>query len=537
MFKKLISRKTVSIIVSALLLGSVFTGCSKKKIEPVVNPTDVNKSGKITDKPVSMSFWISANTDVLATSKDLGQTEMAKELQKRTGVEMKYTHPAIGQETEQFNLMIASNQFPDIIVWNWTNYNGGVQKAMDDKIIIPLNDTFKNGLAPNFTKLLSSNPVLDKLAKTDNGTYFSFPMIREDDALSTYYGPVLRKDWLTDLKLEVPTTIDEWYTVLKAFKEQKKASAPLTFQESTMDSTNDFIGAFGIGKGMYQENGKIKYGPIENGYKDFLTTFNKWYKEGLLDPEYATQDRKAFDAKITGDKAGAFIGSPDSYIGTYLKLAKAKNPNYDLIGAPHPVLKKGETPKFMQKDYLVTTTWQAGISTQSKEKEIAAKWLDYFFSADGKLLTNFGIEGVSYKMENGKPVYTDLIKQNPDKLTMKQAMAKYTTSALGYGPGIQMVAPVAEQRFYPAQNEAIAAWMKADDSRRVPPITPTTEESKKVAKIMAEVNTYVSENYLKFVIGQKPLSEYDAFVSNIKKMGIDEVITINQAALERFNKR
>ncbi|MNF94974.1 hypothetical protein D3C84_777060 [compost metagenome] len=71
-------------------------------------------------------------------------------------------------------------------------------------------------------KLLDANPEIRKQISTDSGEIYSFPFIRNDPYLLTYYGLALRKDWLDKLKLEVPTTIEEWHTVLKAFKEKSE---------------------------------------------------------------------------------------------------------------------------------------------------------------------------------------------------------------------------------------------------------------------------------------------------------------------------
>jgi putative aldouronate transport system substrate-binding protein len=152
-------------------------------------------------------------------------------------------------------------------------------------------------------------------------------------------------------------------------------------------------------------------------------------------------------------------------------------------------------------------------------------------------LSNFGIEGESYNLKDGKPIFTDYILKNPQGLTMKQAMARYLTDGLGYYPGVQLKDPVQQQRFFPAQNLAIEAWMDGDVNWRVPPVSPSAAESAAYAKIMTDVKTYVDESYAKFVMGTMPISEYDTFVANLKKMGIEDAIKILQNSVDRFNKR
>ena len=71
----------------------------------------------------------------------------------------------------------------------------------------------------------------------------------------------------------------------------------------------------------------------------------------------------------------------------------------------------------------------------------------------------------------------------------------------------------------------------------MPPVTPAAEDSQRYASIMNEVNTYVSEKFVKFVMGQESLDNFDAYVEQIKKMNIEEAVKIQQAALDRYNKR
>lgn len=543
---KVKSNLLIFVMVFVVLLSLFTSGCTTKtNVEGKVNDTPSPKGEEVIDEvssdvsTESLTFWIVSSPDVLATETSLNDTPYAKALKEATGINVTYIHPPVGQETEQFNLLVASQQLPDIINWNWISYPGGPQKAINDNVIISLNDILENGKAPNLAKIYSERPEFDKLAKLDNGTYFCFPLMRFDDILNTYIGPVLRKDWLEELGMEPPMTIDEWYNVLKAFKDKKGATAPISFEDWTIISTNAFVGAYGSGRGFLLIDGKVKFGPIEPGYKEYLTLFNKWYQEGLLDPEWITQDRKAIDAKVTGSQTGAYLGTPDSWIGTYTKLMKEVDPNVDFVGVPNPRLNKNDPPPFNQKDWsvMLDNANNAGISTACKNVDLAAKLLDFQYGEEGMTLGNYGIEGESYTLVDGKPIFTELIKENKDGLTMKQAMARYLTNGLGGYPGVQLKDPVWQQRLFPCQNLAIEAWMDGNPDWRIPPVSPTEEESSRFANIMTEVNTYVLEMHTKFIIGQEPLDNYDIFVDNLNKFGIQDAIKINQDALDRFNSR
>lgn len=521
-----------------LLLG----GCSDKTSSSTeVSTEDYAKTHKIGSYPIQTDVELTRWTDStlfaqqLAVKPTMEEFPFVQELGKRTGVKEKYVLPAINQANEQLNMMFASGEFTDIIEWNFLqNYPGGPEKAIRDGNILKLNDLFAK-YAPNLTAYLKNHPEIDKQIKTDDGTYYGFPFIRGDDYLKTYGGMILRQDWLDELGLQVPTTIDEWHTVLTAFKEKKGATAPLTFVSTPrlFDDlqTGAFYGAFGVKRDFYMEDGKVKFGPLEPGFKDFLVTMRQWYTEGLLDKDIATVDGKIRDANMTSGKSGAAYGLAGGGIGKWLTALKAQDPKADLVGAPYPVLHKGDTPKFGQKDFSAPAGGNFAISPQSKHPELAVQLLDYGYSKEGALFFNFGQEGVSYTMENGSPKYTDLIKDN-----YAQNLTLYTR-ATG-GPTIQ------DKRYYeqyaalPQQQAAVRTWMKTDvDQYQLPPISPTAEESAEFSQIINEVNTLVDETTIKIVLGTEPIEAYDEFIQKLKVLNIDRAIEIQQAALDRYNQR
>ena len=154
----------------------------------------------------------------------------------------------------------------------------------------------------------------------------------------------------------MPTTIDEWYTVLKAFKEKKNADSPLVIPAIASVSLNNirltgaFIGAYGIKYDFYVEKGKVKYGPAEPAFKDFLVTMNKWYKEGLLDKDLGVTDRKGGDAKILSGRSGALVGWAGGDMGKYLDAMKSKDPEVRLHRRPVPHAEEGPEAQVRSPD-------------------------------------------------------------------------------------------------------------------------------------------------------------------------------------------
>lgn len=533
-------------VSAILLLSVVLAGCSQgegkgteaKPEDGQSNPSDLGSSYPLKSNE-GFKSWESLNGNAVTFYPNLADTPFGKALAEKTGVEVKYIHPNEQQTKEQFNLMIASDELPETIEYDWTgrsagSYPGGPEKAIKDGVILELNDIIDK-YAPNLKKKLDADKELDKMVKTDSGKYYVFPMIRNPSGL-VFRGPMIRKDWLDDLKLPVPTTIAEWETTLKAFKEQKGAKAPLsvTYTGGNFEIRDAFIGAYHTSNSFYiDDEGKVKYGPIDPQYKDFLTLFRKWFAEGLFDKDFALTDTKALDNKILTGQTGATVQLLSGGMGKWMDAMKKQDPKFKLVGAPYPTLGKGEVPFTGQRDFKYNPGPSKAITTAATNPELVAKWLDYAYSDEGGLLFNFGLEGESYTMDNGVPAYTDLITKN-DKYSLQQMVSIYSKPNGPYE---------ADERrnwnTYPEQDEAVKIWANTDAAKHTLPafLTPTDEESKELGKIITNVSNYKEEMFVKFIVGIEPIDNYDQYVTQIKKLGIERAVEIYQSALDRYNKR
>lgn len=489
-------------------------------------------------KPISLTYWSDLSVNASATVTNLGQIDMYKELEKRTGVKATFKHPSAGNAPEAFGLLVASRDFPDVIEYAWTSYPGGPAKAIEDNVVIPLQDLIEKH-APNLKKILSENPEVKKQISTDKGQIYAFPSLNIQKN-RVFGGFMVRKDWLDELGLAVPQTVSEWETVLRTFKEKKGAANPFTMVKSHFaNSQFGFMGAYGINNDFYVDNGKVKFGPSQPAFKEFLTTLNKWYKEGLLDPDFATNDSKIVDSKITTGKSGAAFGYIGSTLGKYLPALREKDPKATLVMAQYPVLNKGETPSFIPRDWEYNQYGAAAITTANKNPVDTVKWLDYLYGDEGHMLKNFGIEGLTYKLENGYPKFTDLILNNPDKLPVAQAMGKYFRGNYP-SPGLTDDRYLEQYYVYPEQKDALKTLSAyAGNAVKVlfPPATNTPQESEELAKLMGEINTYKDEMMFKFIMGSEPIANFDKYIDQLKKMGIEKAIGLKQAALDRYNAR
>jgi putative aldouronate transport system substrate-binding protein len=481
--------------------------------------------------------------------KSFGEIACYVELEKRTGIHLEFTHPPLQQEQDQFNLLVASGKYPDVIEFDWLHsYAGGPAKAIQDGVIVRLNDLIDQ-YAPNFKAVLANHPDWRKQIVTDDGSIYVFPFLRSDPVLLTFVGPVIRADWLDKVNLKPPTTLDEWHTMLKAFKDNNVNGQGTTIPFSPWFSSipggwnawyaagafleHAFIGAWGITMGFYQVNGTVMYGALQPEFQDFTKMMRTWYSEGLIDPDFAATDQASFDAKVTSGKLGSLVALDGNGIGKYMGLVKDES--FKLAGAPYPVMKPGDKPLLGQRDFYYPGGGSAAISTQNKHVPETIKELDYAYSDDGHILFNFGIQGVSYTLVNGAPTYTDELMKNAT-LPPAQAMSRYIRGNFN-GPFVQDAGYIMQYYQLQAQKDALQTWLAPSDERQMPPVTPTQDESRRFASIMNDVNSKYQEVFTKVVNGSESLDTLAGLPAQLKQIGIDDAIKIQQAALDRYNKR
>lgn len=211
-----------------------------------------------------LTYWVGMNSSQLTTISNYAELPMYQKLSEETGVEVEFMHPPTGQEAEQYNLLIASGDYPDMIERGWAADAGGPGKAVADGIILPLDDAVKNH-APNYHALLEKNHELKKAFSTDDGQIFAFGGITVMPKLNPG-GYFIRKDFLEQLHMEAPKSIADWEAYFEGCKTQLGIETPFSTDSYRMNYAKLFSESFGIGSKYYVDAaGEVKYAPMAAG--------------------------------------------------------------------------------------------------------------------------------------------------------------------------------------------------------------------------------------------------------------------------------
>lgn len=315
-------KKLISCMIAASLMLSV-TACGNKDYghheKGVANP-DTSQT----------EFAIMGGQGALSPGYD--NNVVLNQLQADAGISIDWTtmSESLG---EQVNIRIAGEELPDAFMGvGFSNYD--ISRYGDDGTFIDLTPYITEEYMPNLTKILEENPDIRSAITMDDGYIYGLPAgermgtagIGAEDDYSIFSIPqysMINKAWLDDLGLEVPTTLDELHTVLKAFKDNDMSAkyygnAPgSTIPMSTgFDEwcwgQNIFYAGFGFTNWpadvcndlVLHGDGTVEFICVTDEYRQAVTYFHNWYAEGLMDIEMFSQDTTQLISKCSQGYVG-----------------------------------------------------------------------------------------------------------------------------------------------------------------------------------------------------------------------------------------
>ena len=458
--------------------------------------------------------------------------------QEKSGIDIQFDECTFMNAQENLTLMVASGSYTDMI-FNLSNYvNTNLEYAVDESVINDLAPYIREYM-PNYSRVFFSDDGYVKEATTDKGYIGAIYQLNDAAANEgiNKSGPVIRSDWLEKTGLDLPQTFDEYHEVLVAFQEYCEHPFWLPYTGGYLGAS--FAGGFGVtaevgsGSAFIQEDGKVIFCPIQEGFREYLTLMNQWYDEGLIDPDFTSYNKNAnapTNDQIVNEEIGVW-----SSAANLMDFTNLGNPNVVVVASTNPVKEKGQTTVFGDK--TATLGAELVVTTSCSDMELALRFADWWYTDDGYTTTNYGIEGVSFNYdENGDARYTDLILHPEGDMTVNIAQSLYTCGN-GMLLGVQD-ATRSYQWYTPDKVEAEKLWATVDKATGIMPrLSMTAEESEVFASRFADITTYMQEMVPRFIMGAEPLDSFDDYVANIQAMGIDECIAAEQAALDRYNAR
>jgi len=482
-----------------------------------------------------------AHRPTLAPS-DFNDQPLIQELEAKTNVHIEWDTVADSDYLEKRNLLLASGNLPDFF-FSGRFSDSELMRYAKDGTLIPLNDLIENNM-PNLNAILESRPDIKATITAPDGNIYALPVGEEIGSGQGEIGAnpnflYLNQDWLDKLKLTMPTTIEEYTEVLRAFKKGdpngngKADEIPLTYIDNFW--TGDIgvlFGAFGVPDKTHRPNnptyidhinvvdGKVQFAPQQEGFKEAVTYLRTWFEEDLVDKEAFTHDYDTYYARGKTE---------DETIGSLIWWDKN-----DVTGP-----ERGEHWVLVPPFEGMTVGWNNGggigrdgavITKDNKHPEITAAWLDAFFEPTMAAQARFGPIGVWFDQDaSGKLVPKEV--ENPGETRQSVAV----TNGIGmlltdHLDKVDFIEPRAAQRI----EDSVSIYVPQMEKEKFPNIFFTEDELKVLDKLKPSISQYVNQHRAKWLLNGGVEKEWEEFQATLKKMGIDELLAVHQAAYDRY---
>lgn len=532
-------KKMAAGAMAAIMAAGILAGAGNVYAEAY--PT--NESGYPDLGGETISIWFSMTGANAQATSNMEEYHVIKDLEEKFNCKFEFIHPPVGQEQDNFTIMMADTTLPDMIFCSGIDkfYPGGIEMAYSDGILYDYTDYIGEEYTPNFYNLIKDDDFLRKAVTDDEGRIIRLgaKICGSEEADLTFVGNLIRKDYLEATGMEIPTTIDEWTAMFQAMKDNG-VEYPLGIHCSggndlgPLFTSNMFSSAYGVSATDYflKPDGTVAYGPYEDGYKDFIAKMNEWYEAGFINPDFATQTENDIMSLCSSDRVGTALTHLYTYGTTYFVTTETEDPSKALVAAPAAVLNEGDALPGLRKSSRMLGDYKY-ITADCKNVEACVALLDALYLDDINIMLANGEEGVGYNMEDGVPVLVTMPSDaSKDQLLgmVPQQWHTYEDTDLDY---------ILTRKYNKGcQPEALKVWKEQGSDQTVSNFILLNEEETEVkSSYQADIDTYVRENLLKFLMGKEPIENFEKFQEDLKAMHIEDLIAIQQAALDRFNAR
>ena len=493
---------------------------------------------KIANGDVTLTIYIDMRPGASQAYTSYAEHPVVKKMMEETGLNLEFIHPT-GDAATFFNATVASQEWPDIwVTKTFKNYPGGVEGAMEDGVLLNINDLVKK-YAPDFNALVSEYGVMSDFL-SDSGTLINYGQVMRPDYTvgKVFYGFIARKDILERLNIEAPVTYADWDAMLSKLQ-QNGFSTPLAipFKDKQMEQYNCLSAGYGVAhKGFIVLDGQVAYSPIQDGYRDYLKMLNDWYSKGYFNDDsfsYAINESKA--AMQEGKAAVGF--SHAAHTTTVKSIGAAIDESFDVIGLVPARKNADDMLELVYHNERTSTEAAWYISGATKYPVECVKFVNYLYLKDTQLLAAWGVgteECPTYEVTEGGRKFTAWMSNNPDGLDFQIMKDRYILAPFQtiYDEDTERA-----QYNYPEKLQAIDAFGKntKEDGLYPSKATLTVDESSELAQIMNQITTYSDEMMQRFITGLASLdTDWDTYVQQIQMMNISRACQIRQDALERY---
>ena len=335
------------------------------------------------EEPVTFTAVVVTNNEHV-----LEEALVMEKMEELTNVHWEFTYIPLSEYKEKVSLLLNSGNYPDVFIKSAIS-----NTQIETGVFLPLEDLIPE-YAPNFAALMDERSGWSKITSSDGHIYTTAEVGQNKYMQPSLY---INLEWLENLGLEMPTTLDEFYNVLVAFKEQDADGDGDPNNEIPWNTSTASNGMYNIANyfninrsamnsdpwAINEAGDEIYFWPASDVGKEIMAFITKCYSEGLMNSDafintqeqmYAVNQSEAVGCFTTWSVKG-YISAPDEY----------------------DIILPFEGTKFPMRSGVTAGVY--AITDACEYPEIALAWIDYFYTDEIANLAMLGEEGVTYSVE------------------------------------------------------------------------------------------------------------------------------------------
>lgn len=492
---------------------------------------------------------------ISALSPDNSEKPLVQQMNEAMGVTIEWNCVSGDTLTEKKNLILnAGSDLPDALMAasltdsELLTYGG-------NGLLIPLEDYINEETMPNLMKIVEKRPEMLATCTMPDGHIYGLPGISEmgfeyTDGNTYYIGAIpqftaINTDWLEEVGMEMPTTVDELHDVLVAFKENDvngngdpTDEIPLSFifpekNGSWCAGLGTLLAPFGCTD--YQadhraiENGQVYYQAASEEYKNAIAYYHDWFEEGLIDIEIFSQDSSQYIAKGNGEdpRLGVFVWWEIPEV-----VGEERAESYEYL----PILEGPDGTYGVNLNEMGTTSHNSfSVTNACENPELLLKWVDQMYDPINSMQAIYGPIGVYWDEEpdeNGCYSMRELKEgETAGELKSKSELLGPTEQLTeDYGTYYYL-----EDRAQERLNDLESFWFNyVDSTEYYPSVTYTADEIEVINDKLSDIKALTEEKVAHWLRDGGIEEEWDQYLQDLDNMGLQEVVGAWQAAYDRY---
>ncbi len=479
-------------------------------------------------------------------------------LEEQTGLNIEIEVVPNSDAQAKLNVTLASGELPDVLA-GFSMDPGILAQQGADGQFLALNDMIDEYGFWTKQALYEDRPHLLNLITSPDGNIYGLPDINECFHCFTAQKMWIYQPWLDAIGMDVPTTTEEFYQVLKAFKEQDPNGNGIADEvpysgQTIIDGWHGAIDEFVMQSFVYydrlisrnqqrlllDENGMIQAAYAQPGYAEGLKYLNQLYSEGLIDSSAFTQDNSGLRTLANNPDVNIVGAIGSGWPGMFVQVLSVDEGGRLEDWVSVPVLEGPDGFRSTAYAPWGITQGRWVVTSAAENPEAAFRLGDFMYSLDSTIRNVFGVEGEDWVWAedgdigiNGDPaLYKNLTDwtEGIQNQSWQQAAIQYRTSDFRLGQSAEN--QYIEVLLFNASNANMIPYAPPIETL-IPPLVLTEDQGRELADLRLAIETYADEMFVNFTVGNADVdAEWDNYLATLDSLGLPRLLEIFQEAYD-----